>query len=301
MIACDTLPMSHRLFVVDVFAEEKYAGNQLAVVIHAGDLNPEEMQKIARETNFSETTFVLHDAAIDGGWDVRIFTPLEELPFAGHPTLGTAWIIRHYLAPGRPSPLYLRLGIGKIPVSFVDDEHGELVLLKTGAPEFGRTFSADTVAAVVGLEAADIATESPIEEVTLGVPFTFVPVASLEAMRRARFRSERWEAAQGNGFPGCFFLFCRETYSPDNQINARMFATPFGIGEDPATGSANACLGAYLLRHALLGQGPVAVRVEQGMEIRRPSLLRVKASEDSGAIVVEVGGRVVETIRGELL
>lgn len=292
--------MSHRLIIVDVFAEERYAGNQLAVILSAGDLDAATMQRIARETNYSETTFVMEDAPLRDGWPVRIFTPAEEIPFAGHPTIGTARVIRHTLAAGRPTTIQLRLGVGKVPVRFEDDDRGEIGWMTTGAPAFGDTYEPDQLANLVGLDASDIDTATPIEAVTLGVPFTFVPIHSLDAMRRARFRAEHWESASRHGFPGCLFLFSRETCSAENQIHARMFATPLGITEDPATGSANACLGAYLLRHGEGGEETVDVRVEQGIEIGRPSLLRVRAKRHDDGITVEVGGRVIETVRGEL-
>lgn len=292
--------MSHRLIIVDVFAEEKYAGNQLAVVLSAGDLDTPTMQRIARETNFSETTFVTEDAPLRDGWPVRIFTPAEEIPFAGHPTIGTARVIRHTLSAGAPATVQLRLGIGEVPVRFEDDDRGEVGWMSTGAPGFGEIYEPDQVADLLGLETSDIDTGTPIEAVTLGVPFTFIPIRSLDAMGRAKFRSEHWESARRHGFPGCLFLFSRETCSRENQIHARMFATPLGITEDPATGSANACLGAYLLRHGGSGTETVEVRVEQGIEIGRPSLLRVRARSRNDEITVEVGGRVIETVRGEI-
>ena len=291
--------MHHPLFIVDVFAEEKYAGNQLAVVLGGRDLRSDTMQRIARETNFSETTFVLDDDERAGVWETRIFTPTGEIPFAGHPTLGTAWVIRHHVARHAPERLVLGLGIGPTPVRFADDDHGGIAWLSAGPPEFGATYAAEEIADVVGLDPHDIDSASPIEAVSLGVPFTFVPVRGLEAMARARFRVDRFEARAGAGFAPCLFLFCRDAVDADNDVHARMFATPFGITEDPATGSANACLGAYLVRHGLFGAGPIEVRVEQGLEMGRPSLLRVRARPDSAK--VEVGGRVIATARGELL
>lgn len=130
--------MSHPLFIVDVFAEEKYAGNQLAVVVHDGDLAGDVMQRIARETNYSETTFVQRPQRADGAWDVRIFTPMAELPFAGHPTLGTAWVLRHLVDAGRPSSVVLQLAVGPTPVRFTPDGKGDIGWLTAPYPVFGR-------------------------------------------------------------------------------------------------------------------------------------------------------------------
>lgn len=290
------------LFVVDVFAEEKYAGNQLAVVANAASLSTADMQRIARETNFSETTFVLSDKPRDGGFDVRIFTPANEMPFAGHPTLGTAWVIRHYLAADRPRQVALNLQLAQIPVSFRDGDDGvERAWMRTPQPSFGQRFDAKDLAPLHDLDPSDIDARFPIEEVAIGVGFTFVPVRSLAAMKRARFRLERFEQIQHLGFNPCTFLFCPETYSAENQLNARLFGAAVGIAEDPATGSANACLAAYLLRHSYIDGDHIHVRVEQGYEIGRPSLLYLHATRRGEATEIEVGGRVIPTARGELL
>lgn len=290
----------HRLFIVDVFAEEKYAGNQLAVVTAAAQLTSQQMQKIARETNYSETAFVLSDTPRDGGYDVRIFTPAAEIPFAGHPTLGTAWVLREFLARARPERIVLNLQLAPIPVTFRTAGDGaELAWMQPTYPTIGQHFDPASLAELVDLEPADLDAVLPVEELSLGVPFTFVPIRTLAAMRRARFRQDRYERLGHLGFNPCLYLLCRETYSPANQLNVRMFAGAFGIAEDPATGSAAACLGAYLLRHT--ASATVDVRVEQGHEIGRPSLLYVHARRRGAEADIDVGGRVVLTARGELV
>jgi len=293
--------MSHALFIVDVFAEEKYAGNQLAVVLHDGELADATMQRIARETNFSETTFVRRLQRADGAWDVRIFTPVAEVPFAGHPTLGTAWVLRHCVAPERPPVVTLQLAVGPTPVRFVDDERGDLGWLTAPYPDFGRVFALDPFADLLGLAPADIATEFPVIEVSRGISFTFVPIATVAALGRARFRSDRYETLQHMNFPACLFLFCRDVDGVDNELRARMFATPFGIVEDPATGSANAFLAAYLLRYVERDAQAIARSVAQGIEMGRPSLLRLAAERRGDEARVEVGGRVFLSVRGELV
>lgn len=288
-----------RFVIVDVFAEEKYAGNQLAVVLDGEGLETAEMQSIARETNYSETTFVVSKQPTANGFPVRIFTPAGELPFAGHPTLGTAWAIRHELRPEATS-IDLDLPIGSVPVGFRPREDGaELVWLQAPQVTLGRVLDAAALAPAIGLSADDLDASLPVQEASVGVSFTFLPVRTLAGVQRARFDRVAFDRAAGLEFPPSLFLFCREAIAAENHIHARLFADAFGIAEDPATGSANACLGRYLLEH--LQQTAIDARVEQGYEIRRPSLLHVKAARNGESITVDVGGRVILSARGELV
>jgi trans-2,3-dihydro-3-hydroxyanthranilate isomerase len=293
-----------RLWIVDVFAEEKWVGNQLAVVADIEGLDTATMQRVAREMNYSETTFIESDRARDAAWPVRIFTPTAELPFAGHPTLGTAVVIRQELC-GKPEPeaeLVLALGVGNVPVRFEADEGpGTLAWMEPPTPELGPSFPRDLGARLLGLDAGDIDPDHPVERASVGISFLMVPVRSLDAVRRARYRAELLPELRERGAPSAVFVFAPETCSPENQIHARMFGPEEGVAEDPATGSANTCLGAWLLEHAWLGPGEVNVRVEQGYEIGRPSLLRVSARHEVGRVRVSVGGRVIFSARGELL
>ena len=291
-----------KFHIVDVFAESKYAGNQLAVVLDAGALASDRMQQIARETNFAETTFVLSSEPRDGGWDVRIFTPREEVPFAGHPTLGTSFVIREEFLGPTAERVALNLGVGRIPVRFHRSEDGSEVLwMQQKPPEFGATVDPATIARVLGLDAGDIDDRYPVQHVSTGLPFLLVPVKSLGAVRRARLVADRYAEAIRDHDAKAIFFFCREALDPENQIHARMFAEHFGVPEDPATGSANGCLAGYLVRHRVLDGDSIDVRVEQGYSIQRPSLLRLNARENDGRIEVSVGGKVVPVARGELL
>jgi trans-2,3-dihydro-3-hydroxyanthranilate isomerase len=293
----------HRLFIVDVFAEEKYAGNQLAVVTAADSLSAHVMQRIAREMNFSETTFILSDAPRAGGYEVRIFTPTMELPFAGHPTLGTASVIRHELAQALPEQISLNLKIGPVPVTFASTPDGkETVWMQPPAPTLGAIRSASLVADMLGLMPEDIDPRFPVQEVSIGIPFLFVPLASLAALKRVRIDVDRRAALMQQGISvWSVLLFCRETNQPGHHVAARMFFEAEGIREDPATGSANVCLGAYLLKHNYFGGDRIDITVEQGYEMGRRSLLLVRADWQSDAPRVSVGGRVIMTVRGELV
>lgn len=291
--------MAHRFHIVDVFAEERYAGNPLAVVRDAADLDTARMQRIALEFGFSETSFVVSDPrAGEPGVRVRIFTPAEELPFAGHPTLGTAWVIRRHLAAGRPAALELALGVGLVPVAFEGEGEAELAWLEAPAVQLERRVAPGEIAPALGLSAADLAPDLPAQEVRAGVHQLIVPLASRTALRRARLDQAAFAPLAARGLPSHVYLFTREAASPELQLHARMFFTAGGVREDPATGSATACLGAYLLAHT--GKD-VALCIAQGAEMGRPSLLRLEARRGAGGPLVRVGGRVIEVARGELL
>jgi trans-2,3-dihydro-3-hydroxyanthranilate isomerase len=291
-----------RFYIVDVFAEEKYAGNPLGVVVDAAGIPSEQMQRIALEMNYSETTFISGAAERDGGWDVRIFTPVAEIPFAGHPTLGTATVIREELLDEPADRVVLHLGIGDVPVTFDDaDGPGVQAWMLPPSPQFGPTLSADLVAPILGLDPEEIDPRFPIQQLSTGIAITLVPLRSLDAVKRASYRLEAVRGLDEAEAVRLLFLFCAETEHPENQIHARMFAPLDGVPEDPATGSANACLAAYLVAHRYLAEDRVRARVEQGYEMGRPSLLRIRAHEEGGTIRVRVGGRVIFVARGELL
>ncbi len=295
--------MSHPFSIVDVFAEKKYAGNQLGVIRRAADLPGETMQRIARETNFAETTFVLTDQEEDGGFAVRIFTPTHELPFAGHPTLGTAWVIANEILQTPREEVVLNLKVGPIPVRFEPrGEEPPVLWMRQNQPTFGARPEPSAVAEAAGLELEDLDPRFPPEEVSTGIGAVIAPVVSLQALQRSRLRRKRYRELVGPLDGKLLLLFCTETLDPANDLHARVYAEHFGVPEDAATGSANGCLAAYLARHTYCGEGPVRQRVEQGHGIGRPSLLRLRAQlGDAGEVRVQVGGRVIPTVRGELL
>jgi trans-2,3-dihydro-3-hydroxyanthranilate isomerase len=288
-------------YLADVFAEEKYAGNQLAVVRSAGMLSSERMLKIANEMHFSETTFVLSDKKRKGGYDVRIFTPSTEVPFAGHPTLGTAYIIKHFIIKKNVGKVVLNLKLGQIEVCFEKaGEDQEVLWMKQMSPTFGKTFSASRLAAVLNVDETDFDGKYPIQEVSTGLPFIIVPLKTLDAVRRAKINMGRLPELAKEVQTG-ILVFCPETYRKENDLNVRVFADLFGVPEDPATGSANGCLAGYLSHHCYFGSDKVNVRVEQGCEVRRPSLLLLKAENKETKIDVYVGGQVFLVASGELV
>ncbi|RMH76493.1 MAG: PhzF family phenazine biosynthesis protein [Cyanobacteria bacterium J007] len=291
--------MSLNFYIVDVFAEEKYSGNQLAVLTVANSLTDEEMQRIAREVNYSETTFILCDRPNNGGYDVRIFTPKKELPFAGHPTLGTAFILQQEMIRNPVETVNLNLKVGQIPVQFSYREGKPDVLwMRQNAPTFHRQLSIEAIAPALGLAIEDFDPRFPVQEVSTGIPFWIAPLASLDALKRAKIDLDRYSDVVASSDAREILLFAPEAYQKDSDLSARMFAPLLGVPEDPATGSANGCLAAYLVQNQYFGTEAIDVRVDQGYEIDRPSLLLLKARKTSEAISVHVGGRVVAIARG---
>jgi len=288
-------------YIVDVFASEKFAGNQLAVFQGGADLSDDQMQAIAREMNYSETTFILSGTERDGGYDVRIFTPAAEMPFAGHPTLGTAYIIQQELI-GRPvGEVRLNLMVGQIPVAFSYENNLPGVLwMKQKPPEFGEIYDRNVMADILNLEVGDIDERFPVEEVSTGFYTSIVPLKSIDAIKRARASVPKLLKHIQNKRAKTILIFCPETYYEQNALNVRFFADYLGIAEDPATGSANGCLAGYLVKNKYFGTDSIDIQAEQGYEIRRPSLLMLKAAQKTDKIDVYVGGEVQMIARGEL-
>ena len=285
-------------YILDVFTDKKYAGNQLAVFRDAAGIPGKDMQQIAREINFSETTFILSEKPNNGGYDVRIFTPKEEVPFAGHPTLGTAHLIRSEILQGKVDKVVLNLKVGQIPVTFDWDNCGEMKQIQ---PLFGKVHDSQVLAEVLGLDISNIDGRFPIQEVSTGLPFFIVPLRDIAALKKAKAKTEKYfgliEHTEAKGI----LVFCPETHEPGNDISVRVFVDYFGVPEDPATGSANGCLAGYLTKHRYFGQDEINIRVEQGYEIGRSSLILLRAEKRGDGIDVYVGGKAVIVARGELL
>jgi trans-2,3-dihydro-3-hydroxyanthranilate isomerase len=286
---------THTYHVVDVFTDKKYAGNQLAVFREAADLPAAEMQQIARETNFSETTFILADAPRAGGFDVRIFTQTEEVPFAGHPTLGTAHIVQQVLLQGQADKVVLNLKAGPIPVTVGAEGYSWMQQI---APSFGQTHRAETLAPVLGLAPADFDDRYPVEEVSTGMPFFIVPLKTLAALKKAKVHKENYFALIEHTEAKGILVFCPEPHERQNDLSVRVFVDYHGVPEDPATGSGQGCLAGYLVKQRYGGQARIDLRSEQGYEIGRPSLVLLRAEERDGAIDIHVGGKSVVVATG---
>ncbi len=282
----------------DVFSSQAFAGNPLAVFFDGRGLRDDEMQSLAREMNLSETTFILpREAAVERerGVRVRIFTVQEELPFAGHPTLGTAFALR---GASGAAEIALELNVGKVPVRF-EEASGQPVFgeMTQRDPEFGPRHDREAVVRAAGLRDGDIDPSLPVETVSTGLPFTIVPLRGLDVMQRLQVDlagSAEYLAKAGGKH---FYFVCRETADPSARLHARMM---FNNGEDPATGSAAGCTAAWMVAHGVIRADERAV-IEQGVEMQRPSRIFVRASRRDDRIVnVRVGGNAVEVLRGEV-
>ena len=284
------------LVQLDVFTTRPLEGNQLAVFGDARGLSDEEMQKLARETNLSETTFIFpRDADVEkrDGHKVRIFTVNEELPFAGHPTLGTAWYLRQQ-SPA--DEIVLDLKVGKVPVRFDHRDNRLFGEMRQVDPEFGPSHPHADVAKVLGIPVSELDESLPIQTVSTGMWFTMVPFRSLATLQNLKVSWHQMAAyLQGLGGNSFFYLVSRETVSPDATLHARMI---FYNGEDPATGSAAGCCAAWAVRYGVLASEQPGL-IEQGIETRRPSSIYIRAEKRVDAVTnVRVGGHVVQLING---
>lgn len=294
--------MTQSLYIVDVFAERRYAGNPLAVVVGADPLSVETMQQIAAEMNYSETTFVSPTPAADGGYGVRLFTPSREIDFAGHPILGTAWVIRHHLVPDTGGPVRLNLAVGQVTVTFETSDEGEEVLwFLAPAMSLGAQCAGEPMALALGISPEDIDPLAPAQQLSAGTSAMIVPLRSLDALQRCRLDLAAYAPLAEQGFPPLVYVFCSQTRSPGNDMTARFFFEAHGVREDPATGNGAAFLGAYLLEHQAYRGASLSLRIEQGEALNRPSLVRLRAQSRPGKREVSVGGRVIPVLKGELL
>lgn len=282
---------------LDVFTAVPLEGNQLAVFPDARGLSDSEMQALAREMNLSETTFILpRDEATERerGVRVRIFTTTEELPFAGHPTLGTALVLRGN--SGAPT-VNLDLNVGKIPVQFTTRDGLSFGEMTQREPQFGQKHSREDVARAAGISAADIADDVPIQTVSTGNAFAMVPIRSLAALQKLAPTWSLMNEYLSKTDAKFFYFVSRGTLNPAAKLQARMI---FYGGEDPATGSAAGPCVAWAVQYGVIAPEEQAL-IEQGVEMKRKSSIYVTAGKERDQIVnIRVGGNAVEVVRGEI-
>ncbi len=277
---------------VDVFAERSFQGNPLAVVM-ADDvpLDTNAMQAIAQEFNLSETTFVI--GLSDGRAQVRIFTPSTELPFAGHPVLGTAWVLLQRILKGARNQITLQLAAGDVAVEL--EEESGVLWLQSPSPLLQEGLNPTTAAELLNLSEQDLlSTEYPIQRADIGPCFQIIAVSDRQALARCRVNAAAYEAylADKQTVDG-LFVFTTDSHSADADFAARMFFSADGVREDPATGSANCCFAAYLQS---LYNGPFTAQVDQGVEMGRASRIHIEVGDDN----IRVGGRVQPVFQGTL-
>ena len=300
----------YRFYQLDVFTRQPLTGNPLAVFPHATGLDAPTMQALAREMNLSETTFVTPSRTATRR--VRFFTPAAELPLAGHPTIGTWWMLAESgefeFPPSGVFRVTQETGAGVLPVDLsVTDGRITRVVMTQARPQYGPTVAAlEALGQALGGDRQTVAATPPPQVVSTALPQLMVPVTSLPRLQDLPSGGSGATLSQLLNTLGthCAMCFTRETVSPEAQIHCRMFAPSLGVPEDPATGSAAGALGAYLVLHRLVptSRGTARITIEQGLEIGRPSLLHVEVDTDSSGqpMEVRVGGEAVTVITGEV-
>ena len=300
--------MNAHYFTTDVFTDRRFGGNQLAVFPDARGIPAELMAPIAREFNYSETTFVLPPDDPSHTARVRIFTPGGELQFAGHPTIGTAFVLAHTGAvplSGAETRIVLEEGVGPVPVVIrAKDGRAQFAQLSVAKlPEVGPPPPPATILAeMLSLAPTDLAGGSmSAEAVSCGTPFLYVPLRSRDAVARSRIKSDVYESALGNYLTNMVFVFAMEAEQSGHDIRARMYAPSIGVPEDPATGSACVALAGYLAARDSRRDGTLRWVVEQGFEMGRPSILEIEADKTNGiTTAARVGGQSVLVSEGTM-
>lgn len=294
--------MKKDIYIVDVFAEQPYSGNPLAVVVTDQELSKNVMQSVAAEMNFSETTFVLPMLQDNGGYNIRIYTPSREIEFAGHPLLGTAHVIRQYLKNDSGEDIKLNLMHSQVTLLFETDEQGKDSVWFNAPPIVsGEVIEIEPVAHALNLSCKDIDKQLPIQVFSAGTAAMIVPLCSSEALRKCKLDLDKFKPLAEKGLSPLVYLFTRETYNADNDYSVRFFFDAHGVREDPATGNGAAFFGHYLLEHKVLPESHSSILIEQGHELRRPSLIMLRTNKHGSKKEVRVGGYVVTTVIGELV
>lgn len=300
--------MNARYFTADVFTDRRFGGNQLAVFPDAREIASDLMPQIAREFNYSETTFVLPPTDPGHTARVRIFTPGGELQFAGHPTIGTAHVLATIGAiaiKGPETRIVLEEGVGPVPVTIrATDGRPEFATLSVAKlPEVGPPPpKRETLAAMLSLDTTDVLDGNmSAQTVSCGTPFLFVPLRDRRAVAQSRVRTDLWDAALESYATNKVMVFALDAERPGSDVRARMYAPSIGVPEDPATGSAAVALGGYLAARDARFDGTLRWVIEQGFEMGRPSILEVEADKEAGKITAaRVGGKTVMVCEGTM-
>ena len=296
--------MRRRFFTLDVFTAKRFAGNPLAVVLESGGLDTAAMQTVAREYNLPETVFVFPPDDPKHRARLRIFTPARELPFAGHPTVGTAVLLAHLDGGAQQREIVLGEVIGPVVCAVQPGKEGGSA--RFGIPKLpeksGGVYDPVKLAAALNLDAADLGFEKfAPDHWSAGNAFAFVPVRGLDAMARARPDMSKWQEVFPDGGPNGAYLFCRDVVDRAASYHTRMFAPKMGVTEDPATGSAAATFAGVLAASGQYGDGEHAVTLEQGVEMGRPSLIRLTLNMRGGKLAAAaVGGDAVLVSEGTI-
>lgn len=289
--------MKKECLFLDVFTDKPYSGNQLAVFPDGTGLTTEHMQHLANEINYSETTFILVSKDPSYDFEMRIFSVQLELPFAGHPTLGTAYAIMNLLDiwKKKSNKLRLKTKVGIIPL----EKEADNIWMQQNEPQFFNQYKdKKEIADLISLSPADISDKYPVEEVSTGNKMLVIPIKNLPAMKRAAGNMNNLKAFQPDDSPVGPYLFTLETVNSSAKIHTRFFAPHIGVIEDAATGSAAGPLTGYLLKHNIFGKS-FTIENEQGLEMGRPSKILMHGEIKDNKYIVKVGGKAVYTGKGE--
>lgn len=298
-----------KYYILDVFAKSKYQGNQLAVFIDLEDqLSAAQMLEITREINFAESSFIKKKKA-DNEYEVRIFTPQYEVPFAGHPSIGTSFIIAKYLSEKRPSEVVLNLAQGDIKVALSENDNLEesLFTMQQTQPIFKQSITTAELSNGLNIPMEYIDSAQAIEEITTGLPYLIIPLKGLKEMEQVKLEPSSFQqfllqhqmhhSNSTEKLSTSLFFYTTETYEPGNDFNTRMFILENDkIVEDAATGSANGCFLAYLLKYQ---SNKISANIEQGFQMNRKSYLILNGKEEDGQYEIGVGGYSKEVAGGE--
>ncbi len=278
-----------KFYIVDCFAEEKYQGNELLVILADRFISDDEQQKIAREINFSETVFIFSK---DNEHELRIWTPnVGEVPFAGHPVLGAAFVIHNYVEKQPSEKIELNMKIGKIYVGISETTY----TMRQNSPIFGNTIKKEEIADIYGISSDDIVDEYPIEWVSTGLEAVIIPLKSSNALKRIKVNQDRFKAyIKAHPECNCNHLFFVNTGI--NTFSSRCIMEDFV--EDPATGSANGCMAAYIIKHNYFNSKKVSYTVYQGEDMGRKSVLKIDAACENNNWDIRVGGKCQLVAKG---
>ena len=294
--------MEHRFYLLDVFAEGPYSGNQLAVFRNAAHIAPDNMRRLAGEVHFSETAFILSDEPHNSAYEMRVFTPTEEIPFSGHAVLGAAYVLQSELLGPSCNTISVHLPCGRVNVDFTYRYRKvDSVWMTHLPPEYGGMVERGVAASAIGLDSTDVAEDLPVIQVSTGMAFLMVPLSNRSALMRAHVVPEGYEALVKATRMRSVYAFTSETYNSENQFNVRMFAPDYGIPEDAATGAGAGCLAAYALDYMMPDAKETEFSIEQGHEMRRPSRLFARARRGPDGTRVDVGGRVLMVAQGSFV
>ncbi|MEZ4685351.1 MAG: PhzF family phenazine biosynthesis protein [Bacteroidia bacterium] len=287
--------MAYPFHILNVFSEGRFGGNQLIVFQLPENRDTEELLRITRETNIAEAAFLIGEPDAAGRQQLRVFTREAELPTAGHAAIGAAWVAEQ----GRPELASTISMAMESSESQVRSSADGLRWMKQLPPIFSDTLSVEALSPVLRLNPAVFHPQLPIQIVSTGRPFILVPLRHLDAVKQANLHPLVYYNLIKETQAKAIMLFAPQVYERGNDYNVRVFGHYFGVPEDAASGSANSCLGGYLLYHHAVDGDSLDIRVEQGYEMKRPSRIHVSAKRENGTINVKVGGKVVMLAKGE--